>query len=163
MIGAGRMIAGALLALLGCEGGRTLTSPLVRVDLRAKLPPRLQRQLAVADTTYECRRPFALSASGATQRFVASYRVLDVGRAKHITAIEVDADGETLGASAPTASAAVDELKLVGGVSVVPLRVIWQASRGCSKASASVVLELRADDAGCKPPPALKLLRPVSP
>ena len=38
-----------LLLLGGCEGGGAVSSPVVRVDLRARLPEKLQRRLAVAD------------------------------------------------------------------------------------------------------------------
>jgi len=149
-----------LAALCGCGGG-TLTSPVLRVDLRDRLPPKLQKQVAVADTSYPCSQRFSLAAGGASQRFLANYRVLDDGTSKHVTAVELEPEGETAGASSPTASAAVGELRREGAISILPLRVSWEASKGCGKVSASETVELRGDGAGCRPPRPIKLLTPV--
>jgi hypothetical protein len=51
-----RHIASALtlLALLpSCKGGGSVAAPVVRVDLRPKLPQKVLRRLLAADTTYE--------------------------------------------------------------------------------------------------------------
>ena len=155
-----------LLLLGGCEGGGAVSSPVVRVDLRARLPEKLQRRLAVADMTYECRKPFKLEAGGAEQAFLASWRVLEEPGERFITAVEVNPDGPTRGAGSPSASALVEEIqKRREGKEVValaPVRVSWNASKGCGKVSSVVRLELRADDKGCvKPKGPGRLLVPV--
>jgi hypothetical protein len=152
--------------LLGCEENSRLPSPLVRVDLRAKLPPQLQRRISVADTSYECRKTFTLSSEGASQRFVASWRVLADGGSKYVTAVQIEPDGSTSGVTAPSASARVQEMVLrdlgPGRVAAVPVRVTWTAAKGCSKVSATTQVELAANDPGCTPPRTqLKLLTPV--
>jgi hypothetical protein len=157
-----------LLALLvsSCEGGHALSSPIVRIDLRAKLPEPVVRRLAIDDTSYECRKPIALEVSGARQRFVATYRVFDDVQGKFITAVQLEPDGPTEGAHTPEASGAVLNLENRGRatrvVAVVPLRVSWGATKGCSKLASSIVVMLPADAPDCKPPaPKVKLLSPV--
>jgi len=160
------LLVASLAGVLACEGNSSLLSPVVRVDLRSKLPPRLQRRISVADTSYECRKSFTLSAEGASQRFLAGWRVLDDGGNKYATAVQIEPDGPTRGATAPSASALVNEVVLrprgSSRVASVPVRVTWTAAKGCSKVSATTQLELAADDPGCTPPRApLKLLTPV--
>ncbi len=156
-----------LLALLvGCQEGGMVTAPVVRVDLRPRLPEKLRRRLAVADMTYECRTPFKLSAGNAEQSFVASWRVLEEPGERFITAVEVNPEGPTRGAGSPSASALVEEIqKHRRGKEVVglaPVRVSWSASKGCGKVSSAVRIELRADDPGClKPRGPGRLLVPV--
>jgi len=157
-----------LLALIApaCEGGHTLSSPIVRIDLRAKLPEPVVRRLAINDTSYECRRPFALEVSGARQRFVATYRVFDDQQGKFVTAVQLEPDGPTEGAHTPEASAGVLNMVNRGStarvLAVVPLRVSWGATKGCSKVASSIVMDLAADAPDCKPPaPKVKLLSPV--
>jgi len=142
------------LILLGaaCEGGHSLSSPVLRVDLRDRLPEAVQRRLAQADTSYECRRGFALEAQGVQQRFLATWRVLDEGGARLVTTVQLEPQGDTVGGSDPSASAAVGEPRVRGNAARVPLRVTWTASKGCGRVSASRELELAADEAGCKPP-----------
>jgi hypothetical protein len=157
------MLRIALLAALAvaCGGGHTLTSPVLRVDLRDRLPPKLQRQVAIADTSYPCTHRFTLADKGASQRFLASYRVLDDGTLRYITAVELEPEGDTVGASAPSATAAIGEARRAGTASVLPLRVSWQASKGCEKTSAKTTVELRTDSELCRPPKSMKLLTPV--
>lgn len=157
------MLRIVLLAALAvaCSGGHTLSSPVLRVDLRARLPPKLQRQVAVVDTSYPCTHRFTLAEKGASQRFLASYRVLDDGTLRHITAVELEPEGDTVGASAPSATAAIGEARQAGSASILPLRVSWHASKGCEKLSATTTVELRADSEGCRPPKPMKLLTPV--
>jgi len=155
-----------LLLLGGCEGGGSVVAPVVRVDLRSRLPEKLQRRLAVADTTYECRSPFKLAAGGAEQAFVASWRVLEEPGERYITVVEVNPDGPTRGAGSPSASALVEEIQKRREskevVALAPVRVSWSASKGCGKLSSFSRLELRADDPGChKPKGPGKLLVPV--
>lgn len=150
----------------GCEGGGSVTSPVVRVDLRARLPEKLQRRLAVADTTYECRKLFKLGVRDAEQGFVASWRVLDEEGGRYVTAVEVEPDGPTRGGSSPSASASVLDVfnaaaKGQAVVAVAPLLVSWSARKGCSSVGASTRLDLRADDPGCRKPKPGKLLVPV--
>ena len=160
-------LASTLLHLLpSCDGSGSVSAPVVRVDLRSRLPEKLQRQLAVADLTYECRKSFKLAARGAEQAFLATWRVLDDGKEKFITAVEVNPEGPTHGAGAPSASALVEEAEKrhLGSVlvSAAAVRVSWTASKGCSKVEAATRLELRADDPGCQRPKGPgKLLVPV--
>ena len=147
--------------VLGCGGGHSVSSPVLRVDLRDRLPPKLQRQIVATDTSYPCTHRFTLAAEGASQRFVVGYRVLDDGTSKHITAVEVEPEGETVGASAPAATAAVGESRTAGGIAIQRVRVSWEASKGCGKVSATTTVELRADGEGCRPPRPIKLLTPV--
>jgi hypothetical protein len=149
------------LSLAVACGGHSVSSPVLRVDLRDRLPPKLQRQVAKADSSYPCTHRFSLAAEGASQRFLVGYRVLDDGASKHVTALEVDPEGETSGASAPSATAAVAGIRQASGVSVVSVRVSWEASKGCNKVGASTTVELRADGPGCRPPRPIKLLTPV--
>lgn len=155
----------ALLAPGACGEHTTLTSPVVRVDLRINLPPKLQRRISKRDDSYECSRRFTLEAQGARQAFRVFWRVLDDGPARHITAVALEPDGPTSGAENPTASAVVGEAENVGeGVLIqqIPLRVSYEASRGCSKVRASSELSLRGDAPECRPPrPKRKLLTPV--
>jgi hypothetical protein len=154
------------LLLVACEGGRSLPSPVVRVDLRPKLPPTVQRRIAIDDSSYECRRRFAAQAGGASQRFVAVYRVLDDKEGKFVTAVQVEPDGEASGASSPEATAVVGEVTMRGrapaAAATAPLRVSWSARQGCGTIRTQTAVDLVADDPGCKAP-ALKtrLLTPV--
>jgi len=162
-----RLLLLALLPVaLACEGGHTLSSPVVRIDLRAKLPEAVVRRLAISDTSYECRKPIAVEVSGARQRFVATYRVFDDQQGKFITAVQLEPDGPTEGAHSPEASGGVLNLENRGSatrvVAVVPLRVSWGATKGCSKLASSIVVMLAADAPDCRPPaPKIKLLSPV--
>jgi hypothetical protein len=151
--------------LAGCDRG-AVSAPVVRVDLRARLPEKVLRRLVAADTTYECRKPFKLASGGAEQAFLASWRVLDETGERFITAVEINPDGPTRGAGSPTASALVEEIqKRREGkdvVGMVPVRVSWSASKGCGKVSAVERIELRADDPACvKPKGPGRLLVPV--
>jgi hypothetical protein len=154
------------LLLVACEGGRSLPSPVVRVDLRDKLPPAVQRRVVIDDSSYECRKPFAAQVSGASQRFIAVYRVLDDKEGKFVTAVQVEPDGETTGASSPEATAVVGEVKVRGrapaAAATVPLRISWSARQGCGTIRTQTAVELLADDPSCKPPTLkTKLLTPV--
>jgi hypothetical protein len=156
----------ALLAPGACGEHTTLTSPVVRVDLRINLPPRLQRRISKRDDSHECNRRFVLEAQGARQAFRVFWRVLDDGPARHITAVALEPDGPTSGAENPTASAVVGEAENVGGegalIQRIPLQVTYEASRGCSKIKASTRLSLRGDAPECRRPrPERKLLTPV--
>ncbi len=159
-----------LLALLGlaaaCEGEGTLASPVVRVDLRAKLPPKLQRLISLADDSYECAREVTMAAVGATQTLRLVWRVLDDGPDRYITAVVVEPVGPTRGATSPKASAVVGELRQVGDPSaraqLVPVRVFWSGRRGCGEVDQTLAVELRADAPECKRPELkMKLLAPV--
>lgn len=160
------LLALLVLAPAGCPSEGNVSAPVVRVDLRGKLPPRVQQLVALADTSYECRRSFKLSAAGAEQVFLAVWRVFEEGAGRYITAVEVSPEGPTRGAGAPSATALVEELQSQKQgrqlVMVAPIRVSWSASKGCSKVNSSVRLELRADDPGChKPRGPGRLLTPV--
>jgi hypothetical protein len=160
------LLALLVLAPVSCQSEGTVSAPVVRVDLRAKLPPRVQRLVALADTSYECRKPFQLSAGGAEQAFLAIWRVFEDGAGRYVTAVEVNPEGPTRGAGAPSASALVEELQSRKQgqqlVMVAPVRVTWTASKGCGKVKAGVRLELRADDPACqKPRGPGRLLTPV--
>ncbi len=151
-----RALLCAGLLLCACDDSHSLSSPVVRVDLSGKLPASLQRRLAAADDSYECRRSVMLASGDAHQRFRAVWRVLDDGGSRYVTAVELEAQGETSGATAPQATALVDELAFQRRgkdvVAVVPMRISWSASKGCGRVSASTSLELRGDDPGCRVP-----------
>jgi hypothetical protein len=164
MLYAGLVVSGGLTAG-GCSSEGVVSSPVVRVDLRDRLPRNLQRQIAAADTSYPCTRTFTLSEGEASQRFVVNYRVLQGEQAQHITAVEVVPDGPTEGARGPKASAMVGELRLQEDgskeVAEVPVRISWSATSGCSRISRTRIMTLRADAPDCKPPaPGKKLLSP---
>jgi len=164
-----RLVLGGalLLGLAGCEEGGSVAAPMVRVDLRPKLPEKAQRRLAAADTSYECQKAFKLADGGAEQSFQVSWRVYEETDEKLITAVEVNPDGPTRGAGSPSATALVEELesRTLGKekVALVPVRISWSASKGCRKVSAATRLELRADDPGCRKPKQgpVKLLTPA--
>lgn len=161
-----RVLLLALLVGLACDGGKLLSAPIVRIDLREKLPPAVARRQHINDTSYECRQSFALETSGARQRFVASYRVFEDKQGKFVTAVQLDPDGATEGAHTPEASAGLLNLVNRGSaervLAAAPLRVSWGATKGCAKVSSSKVIELAADAPDCKPPTSkLKLLTPV--
>lgn len=151
---------------LACEGRTTLVSPVVRVDLRHKLPPALQKQISKKDESYECRKRLSLSDQGARQGFEAIWRVLERGPEKYITAVTVEPYGATSGASRPSASAIVGELgqrKTTNGMAqTARVKLSWEATKGCSRISADKKLVLRADDPACdRPKLKMKLLTPV--
>lgn len=158
------VVLGAAFAM--CGGGGTVTSPVVRVDLRDRLPLRAQRRAYVHDTSYPCSKALTLSAQGAEQRFIANWRVLDDRGTRHITAVEIVPEGETSGAREPSASAVVEDTtsdkKGDDLIAVVPVRLVWTATKGCSRVTANARLELRADDKSCraKPQSRRRLLTP---
>ena len=160
----------ALLFLLCCQGRTQLTSPVVRVDLRHKLPAQLQQLIADTgdDGAYPCQVEVKLEAGGggAGQVLAVIWKVMADGPDRYITTVAVEARGETYGAGNPTASAAVGTLtkETVGKglVQQVPLTLNWQATRGCDKVNAMRVVTLRSDHKSCKPPKVPEgLLKPV--
>jgi hypothetical protein len=84
--------------------------------------------------------------------------VLEDGKDRYVTAVEVNPEGPTRGAGAPVASALVEEPEKAR----VAVRVSWTADKGCGKVNAGTRVELRADDPSCqKPKGPGKLLVPV--
>jgi len=163
-------VALAALALLSaaCGGRPALNSPVLRLDLRDRLPPDLQRIVSVKDESYPCRTAVTLQAEGASQKFFITWQALRHRDDRHVTALSVEPDGETTGgAHTPVASAAVGELKHdrsgAGTVTVLPLTLSWEARQGCDRVKAKMRLQLRADDKSCKEPPEAPkgLLKPV--
>jgi hypothetical protein len=158
----------ALLFLLCCQGRTQLTSPVVRVDLRHKLPARLQQLISETgdDGAYPCQVEVKLDDGGAGQALAVIWKVMADGPDRYITAVAVEPRGETYGAGNPTASAAVGTLSKEtvgkGLVQEVSLTLNWQATKGCDKVSAKQVVKLRSDHKSCKPPKTPEgLLKPV--
>ena len=156
----------ALLLAISCEGRTQLTSPVVRVDLRDKLPPHLQRLVSRQDDSYPCQMAVTLEQGGASQELVVVWKVLQDGPDRHLTAVAVEARAPTSGGTDPTASAAVGTLASEKGakglVQMVPLTLQWQAAIGCNKVSAIQEVQLRSDHESCKKPVAPEgLLKPV--
>ncbi len=157
-----------LLALSpgACGGRTTLTSPVVRVDLRAQLPGRLQQLVVDGDDSFPCNMEVTLADQGVVQKFAINWHVLQDGPDRYVTALSVEPAGPTSGAVNPKASGAVGNLKQeTAGKSriiVLPLTLTWEATKGCGQVKASKKFLLRADDASCKKPEAPKgLLKPV--
>jgi len=166
---AGILIAPLALAALAlaCQGEGHLTSPVISVDLRHKLPAHLQRLVVDDDPTYPCQQGFKIASGEVEQKFLVIWKVLEQGEARFITAVRVDPDGPITGASSPVASAMVGELQTreQGGVrhQHTSLAVTLRASKGCATVEGKTSLDLGTDFAGCKKPPKpkMKLLTPV--
>jgi hypothetical protein len=146
------LLALLVFAALHCGGGTELPSPLVRVDLRDKLPAKVLKEMRALGGSYECRREVTLRAEGASQSFVVTWRIYDHKESRYFTAVGVEPDGPTRGATSPEATATVDELKREGGASVLPVHLLWSAREGCSTVSARKIVKLRSDDPACKQP-----------
>lgn len=160
------LIFAGVVSGLSCHSSTTIVNPLVRVDFREQLSKAQKRRLELDDISYACHKNFSLEAQGAAQNFVVEFRVLDDQGKKFFTALEVLAEGQVSGATAPQATAVVGEMKMLPGnkdqqVAQVQFRVSFEAQRGCGKIQALRTWTVRADEEGCKPPPALKILRPV--
>jgi hypothetical protein len=145
------------LSALTCSEGGQLPSPTILVDLSDRLPDKTRRQLAAADTGWECRRKVTLEGHGARQRFVVTWRLFQAEAGKRfITALRVEPDGAFEGGRGPRASASVRETR----GSTVPVEIRWSATKGCSAIKASTTVELRTDDPTCSPPkPAGKIFK----
>jgi hypothetical protein len=157
------MLAVVLLLCPTCKTRTTVSSPVIRMDLRHDLPQKARRRLAALDTTYACSRRVRLVQGPASQQFIVTWRVFEFKQSRHVTAVQVEPHGETQGASAPSAAAVVGEVSMTkNGIFVLPIQIRWTASEGCSTVSAQKSIELRGDDPGCKPPKPkiLKLLGP---
>lgn len=157
-----------LLCALSCQGRTQLVSPVVREDLRDRLPARLQQMALDHDGKYDfpCQVDVKLADSGASQELSVVWRVMGDGPDRYITAVSVEPNGPTSGANDPTASAVLGALSLetVGEakVNVTSVTVSWQARNGCDKVGASREVALRADHASCRVPRApAGLLKPV--
>lgn len=156
----------ASLLALSCESRTQLTSPVVRVDLRHKLPAHLQRLVSRQDDSFPCQRSVTLEKDGASQELTVIWKVLRDGPDRYLTAVAVEAWSPTSGGTNPTAQGAVGTLVTEKGeaglVQGVPLTLYWQASVGCDKVRASQEVELRSDHGSCKAPEAPEgLLKPV--
>jgi hypothetical protein len=153
-----------VLVLLAC-GKATIVSPIARVDLRAQLPPALQRKIVALDTTFECRKRLLLEGEGVKLGVVATFRILDEGT-KHITSVEVAPNGPVVGGVDAEASAVVGEIEMVRaggaeGAARVPVFLTLSARKGCSRVEVSRRILLAADDPICKPKKGARLLVPV--
>lgn len=157
---------GALLILLACQGKTTISSPIIRVDLRDRLSKPVFRRLIAADLTFGCSRKVKLASKGAHQELIVSWRVFDYKESKYITALEVEPSGETTGATGPQATASVGDVTKKpreggGEMSVVPLRLTWAATSGCEAVEATHEMTLVGDDPGCqRPKNKIKILGP---
>jgi hypothetical protein len=144
------------LAVCSCQGSQSLPNPIVRVDLRDKLPPALQRSIVKEDTSYKCKRKVTLREGEARQDFLITFRVLKEQESKYLTAVGVEPLGLTIGAASPTATAVVSEVKNhvkgKANSSSVSVQLKWSAQKGCSAISAVSTQEIAADDPTCQEP-----------
>ncbi|MCA9664882.1 MAG: hypothetical protein KC503_04815 [Myxococcales bacterium] len=158
----------ALSLALACSGkGGVFSSPVVRVDLRDKLPPKV-RKLVSAIMPYQCKKTITVSGGDKAPKFVISWRAIEYQGSRYFTAVEVtpDGDGKIAGVDGPAASGVVSGLKNVGSADKVigslTVTTTWSGQKGCSKVTAKHDETLRADDDKlCIKPKQPKLLRPV--
>lgn len=153
-------------SVAACTGDSRFSTPLVRVDLSDQLPAKARRTALIA-TPLRCDKELSLAAAGLAPRFALSWKVLDFGSSRFITAIDVRPAGDARlrGANAAKASASVGPLTNAGTaqgpMATAPVTITWSARKGCSEIGATKRVILRADEPSCKRPKAPQLLRPV--
>lgn len=157
-------LVAAAYAACSSSGGGSIPNPLIRVDFSDKIPKRL-RARAHGGIPLACTKQVTLEASGADQRFVASWRALDIDGVRYVTAVEVVPEGKTRGASSPTATAAVGGLERKGPGDKthdqVHVTISWRAHKGCGQVEQTRRITLAADDPSCKSTQPKNLLHPV--
>lgn len=156
------LLLGALATSQSCgENNAQLPNPLVRVDLRSRLPQsRAFRGRAQAALELDCHQLVPIESGGVHHDFVVNWRVIDVDETRYIVAVDVQPSGSLRGGRAPSASATVGRLerRSVGSKSVdeVLVMLAFSAQRGCGSVSKSLKLTIRSDHKSCAgkaPPP----------
>ena len=130
-----------------CDDNQPLHSPTMAVDLSPRLPEKASRR-AVSGITYYCKKDVGFAEAGGAQKFLISWRVIDIDKVRYIVAAEVSPMGKTSGAKNPKASATVGANSALD--QDLTVRVYWGARSGCSTVEATKTFKLSPKDASCK-------------